>query len=344
MYHLSTPTLGLVASHSTGTADSIGRGQERRGSLKKKLSFSRALNNYSENTHHSDVGNRGLNSQSNSDNLIPHSNTCTPSAPSLSPSVFALGLVRQTDLPLTWLDQASVYSCNGLYVPRKTRDSLHSLARRERSRLVRDDIITGDDRTKENFASASLPPSHPKGRQLWSKMVDGKARRDAAGKSFTSVFSTLRTPPYTPTSFPSPRHHPSLNLTPILRLDRCTLTSRNGRLRRTRSVPREVVCCSSKSRMTEGGERTSEDSGKLLRRTKSCRSLPSSPVVLCTKLPLLRRNQDVSSRERDGHAPSSLTNQEGFSRPLFSPRTLQLKISDICNSHAGEEGDAIVSW
>ena len=41
----------------------------------------------------------------------------TPTVPSMA----ALGLIDQSDLPLTWLCSATVYSCVGLYVPREFR-------------------------------------------------------------------------------------------------------------------------------------------------------------------------------------------------------------------------------
>ena len=37
------------------------------------------------------------------------------------PYMAALGLIKQSDLPLTWLSSATVYSCVGLYVPREFR-------------------------------------------------------------------------------------------------------------------------------------------------------------------------------------------------------------------------------
>ena len=38
-----------------------------------------------------------------------------------APYMAALGLIKQSDLPLTWLSSATVYSCVGLYVPREFR-------------------------------------------------------------------------------------------------------------------------------------------------------------------------------------------------------------------------------
>ena len=40
---------------------------------------------------------------------------------SSAPCMAALGLIKQSDLPLTWLSSATVYSCVGLYVPREFR-------------------------------------------------------------------------------------------------------------------------------------------------------------------------------------------------------------------------------
>ena len=63
-----------------------------------------------------------------------------------SPLMMALGLVRQSDLPLSWLDPTSVFSCNGLYVPRETRNTLSRVnLRREYYSGILECNITRDD-------------------------------------------------------------------------------------------------------------------------------------------------------------------------------------------------------
>ncbi len=44
-----------------------------------------------------------------------------------SPSAVVLGVVKQSDVPLSWLSAARVYSCLGLFVPKKTRSKLVKL-------------------------------------------------------------------------------------------------------------------------------------------------------------------------------------------------------------------------
>ena len=145
----STTVMGQAAAARHHSTEMGGRAREReregqkgvtasrRILLRKKLSFSKALKNNSENSSGredtSGTQTSEADSQSTLENSILHSTLSTSerippvvSSSTPSPSMMAVGLVRQADLPLSWLDPASVFYCNGLYVPRDTRNSLSS--------------------------------------------------------------------------------------------------------------------------------------------------------------------------------------------------------------------------
>lgn len=218
------------------------------------------------------------------ENSTPHSNSNVPSLSPVFPSMVALGLVRQANLPLTWLDQTAVYSCNGLYVPRKTRSNLYSKIKS--SPLVHTGITK--DRTTDHSS-------------VGSSLVDPST----SAKCYTDEKSTS---PHTRPSF----SFQSLNLTPVLRLDRypySSLVSRQNlstcRLRRSNSVPKEIVCSSSGG-LSLVRDDVKRNGAKKLQLIKRSVSLPSSPVVLCSKLPLAKlRNRSHCARYDESSSPVS---------------------------------------
>ncbi len=302
-----------------------GRAREREGQgaatsrrilLRKKLSFSKALKNNSESSSgQEDTQISEADSHSTFENAILHStpstcerippvvSSCTP-----SPSMVAVGLLRQSDLPLSWLDPTSVFSCNGLYVPRDTRNSLsHSLSSRGNS------IDGSPEPSGETSTSKQSPPC-----------------------PMTSASLTSRTPTYL-----------GVNISPVVRLNRCIpgsshfnqSMSRNRR-KRTSSVPKDVLCSLSKEDSTGREEskenKTITDKEKMIR-IKSSRSLPSSPVVLCNKLPLLR-----------GHHSSKLPHPPLSLALPVSPQLLQRKMTEVQRSASSttenECKNNLVSW
>ncbi len=281
-----------AASHSTRQQRGglSGRERERQGAaasrrvlLRKKLSFSKALKNNSEGSCQEATENapRTLvpeaDSHSSLEHFIPHSTPSSEQLPSVisspSPSIVAIGLVRQSDLPLSWLDPTSVFSCYGLYIPRETRNTLcRSLSKEsESSRLDRCEInaeisanlLTSDNKTPE-------PPD----------------------ENSTSPLCML-------TSMTSPYYH-GLNISPVVHLEKfpfsipdnsCNRQSASiNRRKRTASVPKDILCSLSEDSVADEEDKENRKTGdtKKLTRVKSYQSLPSSPMVLCTKLPLLR--------------------------------------------------------
>ena len=344
MCRLLTPNLspvGMVA-HIT---DSRSPATKRRGSsrmLGKRLSFLRAVKH--KPVQHG-LGNSRLQSQSNDENSspyssegvpsefsqlhvdvqnsrvkifqshsicensIPHSNCSVSSLSSVSPAMVALGLVRQADLPLTWLDQTAVYSCNGLYVPRETRSKLHS---KTKSSLLNHAGIIEDKNTDHSSAGCSLgDPS-------------------TSTKRYTDEKSMA---PHTPLS--SSFH--GLNLTPVLRLNRCPLSSLDSRqslsscrLRRSSSVPKEMASSSSGG-LSPVGDEVKKNDTKRFQLIKRSVSLPSSPVVFCSKLPLAKlRNPSHCSRNDESSSPAS---GRSLSRPLppivLSPKLKLGKVKEF---------------
>lgn len=288
----STTIMGQIAAARHHSTEGGGRAREREGQkgvaasrrilLRKKLSFSKALKNDSESFfaqedtpetqmseadfHSSVLENSVLHSTLSNEQIPPVGSSSTP-----SPSMVAIGLVRQADLPLSWLDSTSVFSCNGLYVPRDTRNSLsHFLSSRGNSIDKSPESPSG-----ETSASKQSPPC-----------------------ILTSVSFTPCTPTYLG----------GVNISPVVRLNRCPLSvpvpgGSHGnqsmsidRQKRTNSVPKDILCSLSKEGSMAAGEDNKEnksitDREKMIK-IKSSRSLPSSPIVLCTKLPLLKGQHD----------------------------------------------------
>ena len=276
-----------------------GAAASRRILLRKKLSFSKALKSSSESSSGREDTPRTQMPEADSHSILEnsifhstHSNERLPSVVSFpSPSMVAFGLVRQADLPLSWLDPTSVFSCNGLYVPRETRNTLsHSRSKEDESSRSQIDPSTKDNKSLEPLGEISTSEQSP-----------------------PCILTSVSFTPHTPTYL-------SVNISPVVRLNRCLLsipgnsqsTSTNRR-RRTASVPRDVLCSLSKDSMAgeENKENKMTTDTEKLTKLKSSRSLPASPVVLCTKLPLLRR-QDSSK------PPLSLA---------VSPKLLQQKVS-----------------
>lgn len=285
----SITMMGQTAAARHHSTEGRGRAREREGQkgvaasrrilLRKKLSFSKALKNNSESFsaqedtpetqmpeadfHSSALENSVLHSTLSTNERIPPVVSC--SAP--SSLMVAVGLVRQADLPLSWLDPTSVFSCNGLYVPRDTRNSLsHSLSSRGNSIDKSPESTSGKTST-----SKQSPPC-----------------------ILTSVSFTPCTPTYLG----------GINISPVVCLNRCPLSvpvpgSSHGnqststdRRKRTNSVPKDILCSLSKEGSMAAGEENKEnkstiDREKMIKIKSSC-SLPSSPIVLCTKLPLLK--------------------------------------------------------
>ena len=359
MCRLLTPNLGLVHK-ATQSDESQSHVTERRGNsgsnrmLRKKLSFSNVLKCKSGNSSRQDVESSISNPHSTIKDSIPHSTERVPSQTDVqhlgaitshshstfenprSPLVIALGLVRQVDLPLTWLDPTSVYSCNGLYIPRETRNSLCFLSENKSSRLFHGNFAKNKATDHLNTSNLSSTASSD-ANQLSSSVM-------AIKNSETQGENSSRTkPPLTPTS--SPFHR--LNLTPTLRLDRYPLSSLNSRhftstnrLRRTKSVPKDIhVACSTSVDLPSGRDEVVriKSGAKKLRKIKSSRSLPSSPVVLCSKLPLLKL-QDCLRCTHKGGSPLS-TSRQGPLSVLLSPTLLQLKLGQVEEARVAQKGE-----
>ena len=294
-------TASRVARQHTAERDGFsGQGRERQSAagsrrvlLRKKLSFSKALKNNSPNLEA--VGNPPrmqipvANSNSSSENSISHSTLSKEPLPSImntpSPSMVAIGLVKQSDLPLSWLDPTSVFSCNGLYVPRGTRNTLSQSLLKENERFQLDH---GETSTKKS-ANLSTNDNSP----------------EPPGENSTPLPCILASP-----------YYQSMNISPVVRLDKFSFSSPDSsqnsrsaqtdhRRRRTASVPKDILCSLS-------NDKESRKTMKLSR----IKSVPSSPMVLCTKLPLLR-HQDGSK------PPLSL---------VVSPKILQCKIRELQES------------
>ena len=295
-----------------------GAAASRRILLRKKLSFSKALKNNSENSEDTTRTQMSeVDSNSTCENSVLHS---TPSNERLSsvpyPLMMAIGLVRQSDLPLSWLDPTSVFSCNGLYVPRDTRNTLSrwSLSKERESscRVNSADLLT-------EINNSPNPP--------------GKTSTSEQSPSCILTSATLT--PRTPTFL-------SMNLSPVVRLSRClpsvpgsshgNQSTSTNRRKRTASVPRDVLCSLSNNSMA--GEENKENKTTItdtekLAKIKISRSLPSSPVVLCTKLPLLRR--------QDSANPASLSLS-------VSPKLLQEKIIEAQDTASSTTVNETHDW
>ena len=354
MCRLLTPNLRQVGevTHITNSRSPV---TKRRGSsrmLSKKLSLSRVVNGKSRQLALPEVENSRLQSQSTDENSIPycsevipsehskldmqnsrvkisqsnsnsHSNTIMPSLFSVSPSMVALGLVRQADLPLTWLDPTAVYSCNGLYVPRKTRSSLHS--KTKSSPLVHQ--TAGHSSAGNSFMVASASAEH------LSSTTTEKNSETLDGKSMV-----LHTPA-------SSSFH-SLNLTPILRLDRYPLSSldsrqnvSSSRLRRSSSVPKELACSFSDGLLPGGDGELAEIGAKKMQKIKRSESLPSSPVVLCSKLPLSKlRNCSNFTCNDESSSPAS---GQSLLRPLPPVVCCKVKEFEAVRKKSEEQEDGV---
>ena len=308
---ISTTVMGQAAAarhHSTERGGRV-REREREGQkgvtasrrilLRKKLSFSKALKNNSENSSGredtSGTQTPEADSQSTLENSILHSTLSSSerippvvSSSTPSPSMMAVGLVRQADLPLSWLDPTSVFSCNGLYIPRDTRNSLSS---------------------RGNSIDKSPEPS--------------SGKTSTSKQSPPCILTSASFTPYTPTCLGG------VKLSPVVRLHRCPLSTpdrahgnQSDRRKRTNSVPKDVLCSLSKEGSMAAGEENKENkSTEKMIRLKSSRSLPSSPVVLCTKLPLLKGQHDSK------HPPPPLSLSLAI-----SPQLLQRKMREAQES------------
>lgn len=315
MCRLLTPNLSTTVTCQTAarqhSAEKGGRVRERerqsaaasrRILLRKKLSFSKALKNNSESLSAQEGTPETHTLEADSHSILENSIPIPSVVSTPSPSMVAVGLVRQSDLPLSWLDPTAVFSCNGLYVPRETRNTL----RRSLSK-------GSEESSRANSFNLSSEED------IDSKGPDPRGITAASKKSLPCAASpSPRTPTYL-----------GINISPVVRLNRCLLlipgsshgnqSASANRRRRTSSVPKDVLCSLSKDSVAgeENKENKSTADTERLTRIKSSHSLPSSPVVLCTKLPLLRCHDSSQP------APLSLA---------LSPKLVQQKLRDAQES------------
>ena len=115
------------------------------------------------------------------------------------PHAIALGVVKQGEIPLSWLDPTNAYSCVGLYVPRAVRSKPLRIA-------IAKDILTSNGNQRSQGGTSSVPeePSDP---------------RQESGTCGTSTAGTVHlTSPTTPKAFPATaRKLRSLSLSPYER-------------------------------------------------------------------------------------------------------------------------------
>ena len=77
---------------------------------------------------------------------------------SIVPHAIALGVVKQGEIPLTWLDPTNAYSCVGLYVPRTVRSKPLRIA-------ITKDILTSNGNQWSPGGTSSVPEEPPDPRQ-----------------------------------------------------------------------------------------------------------------------------------------------------------------------------------
>ena len=214
----------------------------------------------------------------------------------------AVGLVRQSDLPLAWLDPSSVLSCTGLYVPRKTRNSFKCRSlQKEKEKESKGSRLNSCDVDGE--MTPLLSADNVRSCEPYSKMSTSSLSNPCVP---TSVPISPRTPTSTTFSnftLTSPTYR-GLNLSPALRLDRFPVStsgsfhshsSGSNRAKRTANVPSDKVCSLSCD-VSYGKEEVNETTvvSKKLTKSKSSHSLPSTPVVLSSKLPQLKCDDQSS--------------------------------------------------
>ena len=126
------------------------------------------------------------------------------------PYMETLGLIKQSDLPLTWLSSATVYSCVGLYVPREFRCKHLSLR-------------------SSNRITAARAPDGGCGVDTSSKDKGEQPLTDYRESVLTDVC------PMTPKALPtdnlslstSPSHQQAVHVPPQIHLCRCPVTPPN---------------------------------------------------------------------------------------------------------------------
>ena len=136
------------------------------------------------------------------------------------PYMETLGLIKQSDLPLTWLSSATVYSCVGLYVPRELRCNHLSLKSSNRITAARGpDGGCGVDTSVCMQDSINDKGEHPLMDYRESVLTDvcPVTPSKAVYTSPTDNLSLLT----------SPSHQQAMHVSPQIHLHRCPVTPPN---------------------------------------------------------------------------------------------------------------------
>ena len=136
------------------------------------------------------------------------------------PYMETLGLIKQSDLPLTWLSSATVYSCVGLYVPRELRCKHLSLKSSNRITVARaPDGGCGVDTSVCMQDSTNDEGEHPLMDYRESVLTDvcPVTPSKAVYTSSTDNLSLLT----------SPSHQQAMHVSPQIHLRRCPVTPPN---------------------------------------------------------------------------------------------------------------------
>ena len=138
-----------------------------------------------------------------------------------APYMAALGLIKQSDLPLTWLSSATVYSCVGLYVPREFRCKHLNLRSSNCTTIAR---APSDGGCGVDASLCMQESSNDKGKQPLTDYRES-VLTDMCPMSPKAVY-TLPTDNLSVST--SPSHQQAMHVSPQIHLRRCPVTPPNN--------------------------------------------------------------------------------------------------------------------
>lgn len=151
------------------------------------------------------------------------------------PYMAALGLIKQSDLPLTWLSPATVYSCVGLYVPREFRCKHLNLRSSNCSTIAR---APSDGGCGVDTSVCMQESSNNKGEQPLTDYRES-VLTDVCPISPKAVYTL---PTDTRNLSTSPSRKQAMHVSPQIHLRRCPVTPPNNS--KIKSLQKKLPLCS----------------------------------------------------------------------------------------------------
>ena len=152
-----------------------------------------------------------------------------------APYMAALGLIKQSDLPLTWLSSATVYSCVGLYVPREFRCKHLNLRSSNCTTIAR---APSDGGCGVDTSLCMQDSSNDKGKQPLTDYRES-ILTDVCPMSPKAVYTL---PTDTLSVSTSPSHQQPMHVSPQIHLRRCPVTPPNNS--KIKSLQKKSPLCS----------------------------------------------------------------------------------------------------